>query len=359
MTISKVAGTFALALSGFALPLSGASVSFKRGSVRSIVTLPVNRDTNAASKLLAFMVAVDQLTEASVRSGTTILFTNDADVSESDIPSAEAGPGYLTYSADVRKIEDDLYVPGKFNLYGRIHNAGMKLSAFDSSPATALLKAEHNYKTMITLLGGSFYTPAGTRIKKYSDFDTRIVSAPTDPTSWTPNLFADTGILSLPIFPPSYIRLRAGNTTHFIQVPTLQWGSGGSTSDMLDPTDDNNLAIGDVTIKNVGALLSIANIARYFTMSQIQTIGMKLVDNANPDIPPDRVGKEAVKPITFRVTSSANHAISQNFNVNIPAYNNWNGLSNDEVDTLIKTDMGNYFKSVFSSDGSDLVEVLF
>jgi hypothetical protein len=358
--MTKVAGDFHL-IGGGGHKLVGASIKIKSGSKSNLIMLPTNNSSAATTKLMTLLDAVDKLTEGNIRGVTTNLYVNTADSIPDDKATAPR-PAFI--SATAVKHSGGVVTPGfRYDKNCWISEPNLDVTQFNADGLIGLNTAQKQFRNMIDLMFGSYYGATTTKIKKRAPFNTALQASGGNPT-FTPSVIFDAAFNAMNPLPETYIRYRIGDRTFFLQIPHLNFGNGAGVDD-YDLTDPG-LLFTDAGINstwtgktNLTTLLAIAKISQAFCKAQIQAIGMQLVTNSNADIPYDIVGREATKPIKFRVTNVSDRTQRDEFELTIPRYSNWTGLDQDEVADLIKTDIGGYFTSIFSSSGTDEVEVLF
>jgi hypothetical protein len=350
--MSKSAGVF-VAKTSDSFKAQGVTISMKRGSLRQIITLPTFKGSSVVTALAGVLPALDKLTSYSIRSATMPIIINRYNDAADDrtFPSDAPGIGRISISGNAK--DGNLSSSQRFIWQG-------KLKEVLVDPTASASITRNLDKVLIYALGSYFGPPDDTWVPEASLFISN--GPPAGPSGYTNPGFLfdepfDASHEDINPLPPSYIRFRIGDRSYFLNVPRMEWGTGGYNF-AIPEVDDTTHPGRPAPANNLTALGEICRLLQPLMAAQVVSAGITLCSNTNNVIPDDVVGREAVKSITYRVTNSADPTQQENFKIRIPGYSNWGNLDDATLQTQYTT-IGNYFKSVFNSDSSDTVEVLF
>jgi len=318
-------------------PLNGATVGFKHGSFHKRVVFPRNKSATAFTKLCLAVVAMDKLTSFSTRNVTIPVFS--ASYTSDPDPNLHFGlSGRVSIKDTVNSdiLKERFYIPG-FVLDSAIHTSQM---IFDQAMYDLINSAYSGY--MANPVSLMSVTPNLTQLylKGAIDRIKGVLTISDVLSSWMENL---------DITYDSYVRfIKPGQRAKFFHIPQSVAGSGAV--DTVDPLTDN---------KPTNCLSGIWNTLKKLdelTSWRIAGVSMKAAFNSAFDnVPADQPGREESQTILFRVTSVTTGA-SETFELNIPGFAPQD-LDSDETDAQLVI-ISDYYKSVFSTNNTDLVEIL-
>jgi len=336
-------------MTGVSFPLSGATVAFKHGSIRDIVTLPPNKSDSAINDLDTFIQNYDKLTEYNFVSATSAILTTG----DSTVPDDEPGKQHVNWSATIKKFESGSDVPGfKLSNYIRLHEANTDIAYLSS-----VSNAQKQYTNLQRILYGSTFGQGTTKF--YNESDPNIVAgAGGNPSFGLSSTLYDTGPQDLDVLPPGAFRMRIGDRTYFLVTPTLRYSSGAIV-DTYDVQNDTLIDVLTYNPHNLSAIYDAGKILAGFTRGKILAWSMSLFTNSNVAYAPtDRVGKEAIQKVTFRTQSNTTPTDIVDNTLLIRGYSNWSNMNDAAIQTCFDG-MKQYYASIYSTDGTDNVRVMF